>query len=113
MTTTVAPHIRLDERGVAWIDDTNVKVIEVALEKFSHGSSAEEIHGQHQGYLSLAQIHAALTWYYDHQVEMDAEIQRQAHAFDQHRSQALDSPGRRRLRAMSIAADTGRFSVET
>jgi hypothetical protein len=25
-------HVWLDERGVAWLDDTNVKVVEVALD---------------------------------------------------------------------------------
>jgi len=29
MAMIARPHIRLDERGVAWIDDSNVKVIEV------------------------------------------------------------------------------------
>ena len=32
-TATPMPHIWLDERGRAWIDDTNVKVIEVVLDK--------------------------------------------------------------------------------
>ncbi len=104
MTTTIAPHIRLDERGVAWIDESNVKVIEVALEKIAHNASADEIHKQHQGFLTLAQIHGALAWYYDHQAEMDAEIQRQAQEFDKLRSQAIDSPGRQRLRAMGKLA---------
>lgn len=31
MTKTETAHIWLDERGVAWIDDTNTKVIEVVL----------------------------------------------------------------------------------
>ena len=100
MTLVTATHILLDERGVAWIDDTNVKVIEVAEEKLAHGSTPEEIHAQHQGYLSLAQIHAALVWYYDHKADMDAEIQRQVQEFDKLRLQALDSPGRQRLRDM-------------
>ncbi len=100
MTTIMAPHIRLDARGAAWIDDTNVKVVEVVIEKIAHHAGADEIHQQHQGYLSLAQIHAALAWYYDHQAEMDAEIQRQAQEFDKLQAQALDSPGRQRLRAM-------------
>jgi uncharacterized protein (DUF433 family) len=84
---------------VAWIDDTNVKVIEVALERIAHGSSPEEIHGQHRGHLSLAQIHAALTFYFDHQTEMDAEIDRQVREFDALRAANLNSPGRQRLRA--------------
>ncbi len=99
MTPVLASHVKLDGRGVAWIDDTNVKVIEVALEKIAHGWSAEEIHKQHNGYLSLAQIYAALSWYYDHQSEMDAEIERQVQEFDRLRAATLDSPGRQRLRS--------------
>lgn len=93
-------HIQLDERGVAWIDDTNIKVLEVVLEKIAHNATPEEIHEQHQGYLSLAQIHAALAWYDDHQAEMDTTIQQQLQEYDKLRTQSLDSPGRQRLRAM-------------
>ena len=32
MTTVTEGHIFLDEAGEAWIDNTNVKVIEVALD---------------------------------------------------------------------------------
>lgn len=59
-----AAHIRLDARGVAWIDDTNTKVVEVALDHLAHGWSPEEIHFQHT-HLSLGQIHAALAYYHD------------------------------------------------
>jgi hypothetical protein len=31
------PHIRLDEQGRPWVDDTNVKVIEVVLDHFACG----------------------------------------------------------------------------
>jgi uncharacterized protein (DUF433 family) len=100
MSTVTSSHVRLDERGVAWIDDTNVKVIEVALEHIAHGSSSDEIFEQHNGYLTMAQIHAALTHYYDHQADYDAEIGRQARKHDTMRSDLLDSPGRRRLRGL-------------
>ena len=100
MTTVSASHIRLDDRGIAWIDDSNVKVMEVALEHIAHGSSPEEIREQHNGYLTMAQIHAALTHYYDHQNEYDAEIERQLRDFDAGRAGCQDSPGRRRLRAL-------------
>ena len=63
MSQTPTAHIHLDGRGVAWIDDTNVKVIEVVLDKLAHGWSPEEIHFQHPG-LSLAQIYGALSYYY-------------------------------------------------
>ena len=75
MQTLTTGHIRLDERGIAWIDQTNTKVIEVALDMIAHGWSPEEIHFQH-AHLSLAQIHAALGYYYDHKGELDAQVER-------------------------------------
>jgi uncharacterized protein (DUF433 family) len=58
-------HIQRDERGVAWIADTNTKVIEVAMDQVAYGWDAKEIHAAHP-HLSLAQIHAALSFYHDH-----------------------------------------------
>src|SRR5436190_1093929 len=37
MPTAVNAHIRVDDRGVAWIDETRTKVIEVALDQIAHG----------------------------------------------------------------------------
>jgi uncharacterized protein (DUF433 family) len=99
MPTLTTAHIRLDERGVAWIDDTNTKVIEVALDMIAHGWSPEEIHFQHP-HLSLAQIHAALGYYYDHKDEFDAQVERSLREVDRLAAQAGESPIRKRLRAM-------------
>lgn len=99
MPATANAHIRLDHDGVAWIDDTNWKVVEVALDKLAYGSSPEEIRRQHPE-LSLAQIHAALSYYYDHQKEFDSEIERQLQEVEALQAQACDSPLRKRLRAM-------------
>jgi hypothetical protein len=41
MTAIPVSHIRLDERGVAWIDDTKLKVIEIALDKRAYGSKQD------------------------------------------------------------------------
>jgi uncharacterized protein (DUF433 family) len=101
--TVQTAHIRLDGRGVAWIDDTNTKVIEVAQDMIAHGWSPEEIHFQHP-HLSLAQIHAALGFYYDHKPEMDAFMQLSLRNADQLREQADDSPIRKRLREMGKLA---------
>jgi uncharacterized protein (DUF433 family) len=60
MTAVVSTLIELDERGVAWITGTKVKVIEAATDKLAHGSSPEEMHFQYP-HLSLAQIYAALS----------------------------------------------------
>ncbi len=97
MTTVLSTLIELDENGVAWVSDTKVKVIEVAVDKLAHGSSPEEMHFQYP-HLSLAQIHAALAFYYEHQEEFDAEIIRQANWAAEMAEQAKDSPLRRKLR---------------
>jgi uncharacterized protein (DUF433 family) len=99
MPVLTTAHIRLDDRGVAWIDGTNTKVIEVALDMIAHGWSPEEIHFQHP-HLSLAQIHAGLGYYYDHKAEMDAQIQRSVRSVEELRAQAGESPIRKRLREM-------------
>jgi uncharacterized protein (DUF433 family) len=92
-------HIVLDERGRGWIDDTNVKVIEVVLDKLA-GMSPEEIHAAYPGLFTLAQIHAALSYYYDHQAEYDAEIARQDEWVERLRAENQNSPIRQKLRAM-------------
>jgi uncharacterized protein (DUF433 family) len=99
MPPMVTAHIHLDERGVAWIDDTNVKVSEVVLDKLAYGWSPEETHLQHPD-LSLAQIHAALSYYYDHLQELDANIERQLQEVEAMAAQVDESPFRKRLRAM-------------
>jgi uncharacterized protein (DUF433 family) len=99
MATALSAHIYLDERGIAWIDETNVKVVEVVLDKLAHGSSSEEIHFQYP-HLSLAQIHAALAYYYDHQSEIDAVIASQLEEADSLAKICADSPLRKKLRQM-------------
>ena len=103
MAMTAHPHIRLDHQGVAWIDDANVKVIEVVLDRLAYGWSPEEIHFQHAD-LSLAQIHAALAYYYDHQSRLDAEIASQEQTVRRLRSEAADSPLVTRLKARGLLA---------
>ncbi len=103
MTTVATVPILLDERGVAWVDDTNTKVKEIVLEQIAYGWSPEEMHEQHP-HLSLAQIHAALSYYHDHKAEMDAVIERDDRNIDALRAEAEPFPSRaeleERLRAM-------------
>ena len=103
MPVSTTAHIWLDDRGVAWIDETNTKVSEVALDMVAHGWSPEEIHFQH-AHLSLAQIHAALGYYYDHKAEMDSHFERTAQEAEKLRAQAGESPIRKRLREMRKGA---------
>jgi uncharacterized protein (DUF433 family) len=70
---TLEKHIVLDESGVAWLENTRHKVIEIAMDHVAHGWDADEIHRQHPE-LSLAQIHSALAFYYDNESEMEERI---------------------------------------
>jgi uncharacterized protein (DUF433 family) len=96
MTATFTTQIEIDTRGVAWISGTKVKVVEVVLDKLAHGWSPEEIHFQHP-HLSLAQIHGALTYYYENQAAMDAEIEQDLRESSALALQAADPVLRQRL----------------
>jgi uncharacterized protein (DUF433 family) len=99
MPVTEISHIRRDAQERAWIDDSNVKVIEVVLDYLASGSTPEEIHVQYP-HLSLAQIHAALAFYYDNREEFDAEISRGLEKADAAWAANQNSPLRQRLRAL-------------
>jgi uncharacterized protein (DUF433 family) len=101
METMVSTLIEIDDRGAAWVSGTKVKVIEIALDKVAYGWSPEEIHFQHPE-LSLAQIHSALAYYYEHQSELDTEIIAQAQRARELAEQSQNSPGRLRLRKMGL-----------
>jgi uncharacterized protein (DUF433 family) len=76
MPAAVRTLVRIDDQGTAWIEGTTTRVIQVALDKLTQGWNADEIRAQYP-YLSLAQIHAALSYYYDHQEALDAQIERE------------------------------------
>ncbi len=59
--------------GRARIDGHRIRVQDVAIEYEWQGLSPEEIFHEHPG-LTLAQVHAALAYYYDHRDEILAEI---------------------------------------
>ncbi len=104
MATAAATHVWLDKQGVAWIDDTNTKVVEVVLDHTAQGLSPAEIHSEYS-YLSLGQIHAALAYYHDNKLALDAEIEERFRKAEALEAQAGGSPARERLRR---AAGTGR-----
>jgi len=96
MTAVFTTQIELDAEGVAWVGGTKIKVIEIVLDMIAYGWNAEEIHFQHPN-LSLAQIHGALTYYYENQTALDAEIQRRLADADRLCSEFSDPTLRRKL----------------
>lgn len=97
MSTVINSLIEIDDDGAAWIVAANTKVIEVVLDTLAHGSSPEEIHFQYP-HLSLAQIHAALSFYYEHKPELEAEIKRRWREVDELAAKESESSLHQRLR---------------
>ena len=96
---THLPHLFGDSAGVIWIDDSGYRVVDLVREHLAHGWSAEVLQENHPD-LSLAQIHAALAWYYDHEDEMHGEMQRREAEADSLFSEISESPLQKRLRAI-------------
>lgn len=101
MTAVVENYIEIDENRVAWIADTRIKVIEIAVDKLAHGSSPEELHFQYP-HLSMAQIHSALAYYYAHREELEAEILRRLREVNELAAQQADSPLQQKLRRLRL-----------
>ena len=57
------------------ISGTTMKVVELVMAQMAYGWSPEELRFQHP-YLTLGQIYSALAYYWDHQEELDADIER-------------------------------------
>jgi len=91
--------IEIDARGVAWVAGANTKVKEIVLDKVAYGWSPEEMHFQHP-HLSMAQIHAALAYYYENQDKLDDEIRRDLEEVDQLRSQSESPTLRSKLQSI-------------
>ena len=97
MASGLSTQIDIDAQGVAWVAGANTKVTQIVLDKIAYGWSPEEIHLQHR-HLSMAQVHAALAYYYEHQDRIDDEIRRDLEEVDRRASSAPASSLRAKLR---------------
>jgi uncharacterized protein (DUF433 family) len=78
-----------------------VRVAQIVMDYLAHGWSADEICRQHR-YLSPAEAHAALAYYFDHQQDIDAEINAEGEQAGRDRSGAAASPFLARMRAKGL-----------
>ena len=82
LSETRYEHIMLNESHVPMIAGTTMKIIELVLDHLAYGWSPEELHFQHP-HLTLGQIHSALAYYWDHEAELDQDIERRLQAVNQ------------------------------
>ncbi|MCC6126378.1 MAG: DUF433 domain-containing protein [Pirellulales bacterium] len=98
MSTVEYAHLSQDEFGAPIVTGTGTKVIQIVGDHVYWGWDAEQIHRQHPD-LNLGQIHSALSYYYDHQAEMDAELKRRAEIAEEIKAQLGPGPAADKLKA--------------
>jgi uncharacterized protein (DUF433 family) len=99
MPVVAIEHIDVDEKGVARIAGTRMKVIHLVMDKMANGWTPEEIQAQHP-HLTLSQVHAAFAYYYDHKAELDTAIQQTLDQAEALRKELGESPIVAKLRAL-------------
>ena len=78
-----------------------IRVAQVVMDYLAHGWSADEICRQHP-HLFPAEVHSALAYYFDHQLEIDAEIREEWEAAEQDQRETARSPFLQRLIAKRL-----------
>jgi uncharacterized protein (DUF433 family) len=74
-SVAIYPHIVKDANLPARLErHPRTRVAMIAMDYIARGLSPEDI-VRHYPYLTLSEVHAAMTYYHDHRDEIDAEIQ--------------------------------------
>jgi len=99
MATEIAyPHIEKNPGQSARLRRIpRIRVAQIVMDYLAHGWSADEMCRQHS-YLRPAEAHAAMGYYFDHQAEIDAEIQQELSDVGESRRPLPDTPFVARLR---------------
>ena len=98
----VYPHIEKPEGHPARLKNSpRIRVAQIVMDYLAYGWSADEMCRQHD-YLTLAEAHAAMGYYFDHQEEVDGEIRSEMKQADQGHSQSSRSPFFVRMKAKRL-----------
>jgi uncharacterized protein (DUF433 family) len=101
-TELTYPHIeKLSGEAARLQRVPRIRIAQIAMDYLAHGWSAEEMCRQHPN-LRLAEAHAAMGYYFDHQAEIDQEIRDEWESVRQERSSATRSPFFARMRAKGL-----------
>ena len=90
--------VEVDDKNVARLVGTRIKIAQIAQEQTRLGLTPEQIQAHHP-HLSLGQVYVALAYYYDHRDVVEAQIAASLARADQAREEAGTSPLAARLRA--------------
>lgn len=95
------PHIIKEDGKPARLENhPRVRVAQIVMDYLAYGWSADEIHRQHS-HLTLAEVHAAMGYYYDNQAQIEAEITAALEEVDRMFAAEARSPVWLRLKAQT------------
>lgn len=94
----VAPinHVSLDERGIAFVSGTSIRVSDIVIDAYTWNQSPAQIQDNYPR-LSLGQIHSALAYYHDHKTEMDRQMAEWDREYEQIRANSPNPLTRQQL----------------
>src|SRR2546421_4020641 len=96
------PHIEKIEGASARLRRLpRIRVAQIVIDYLNHGWSADEI-CIHYPHLKPAEVHSAMAYYFDHQAEIDSEIEAEQRLIDESRKNAKPTPVELRLRAQGL-----------
>jgi len=102
MLTLSYPHIEKPENQPARLQRLpRIRVAQIVMDYLAYGWSVEEICRQHL-YLTLAEAHAAMGYYFDHQEEIDQEITQEWQQVQESTTRAAKSPFYTRMKARGL-----------
>ncbi|MBY0525705.1 MAG: DUF433 domain-containing protein [Gemmataceae bacterium] len=103
MTSGVTyPHIVKENGDPARLEKhARIRVAQIVMDYLAYGWSVDEMCRQH-AYLTPAEAHAAMAYYFDHQEEIDGEIHAEVDDLAQTRARAGVSPILLKLRAKGL-----------
>lgn len=97
LTITEYKHIELNENNVPIIAGTTMKVVELITSVKAYQWTPEELH-ENYPHVSLSKIYAALSYYWDHQKELDADMERRYQWAEKMRKESGEIPLFKKLR---------------
>ena len=96
------PHIEKQDDQPAHLQRLpRIRVAQIVMDYLAYGWSVEEICRQHH-YLKPAEAHAAMGYYFDHQEEIDQEINQEWEQVQTHLTQTARSPFYTRMKARGL-----------
>jgi uncharacterized protein (DUF433 family) len=104
MSTVEYAHVTIGPDNVPMLTGTRIKLVEIVIPHLAYGWDARDLCREFP-HLSPGQVHSALGYYYDHQAEVDADIERGIQIDEEYRKKfeaAGPSPLRLKLKAKGL-----------